>query len=310
MSSNHQLQFGSALSGAERLTGCAVIAVALVMATSGPASATVKLINATYVYTIVNGNGAAIEDLPRPMTKAVVGEPLQIPFNGGTVTGSYSLFAANSRDDVQASIQIEAAPNNLVNSGTIYLTAESQYQVAAVVKSGRKPPTSVKAVPIEITITGSVSCSNSDSSATASFSFGLLAPLSPSNAACNDSQFSDRPAFAYSTKESLPIGAPDTFDKTVTALANNFSAINGATASLSVHATVDPTIEIDPSFAYADDFELEYSPGYASGGAAPEPETWAMVGIGFLALGIVGPAMMKRTAGIPTPSQKPGPRGS
>jgi len=29
-----------------------------------------------------------------------------------------------------------------------------------------------------------------------------------------------------------------------------------------VTASVDPTIEIDPSFAYAKDFELEYSPGY------------------------------------------------
>ncbi len=49
------------------------------------------------------------------------------------------------------------------------------------------------------------------------------------------------------------------------------------------YAYLDPTIVIDPTFVYADQYRIVYSPGIF---AIPEPEVWAMLlaGIGLLGL--------------------------
>ena len=49
-------------------------------------------------------------------------------------------------------------------------------------------------------------------------------------------------------------------------------------------AIADPTIEIDPNFAYADDFTVVFSPNLPSLTAAPEPSSIVMLAIGLLAL--------------------------
>ncbi|MDR3703338.1 MAG: PEP-CTERM sorting domain-containing protein [Candidatus Sulfopaludibacter sp.] len=54
------------------------------------------------------------------------------------------------------------------------------------------------------------------------------------------------------------------------------SAFNGTWA-----ATVDPSVEIDPSFQYAADFTLEVSPGAQS---TPEPSSSLLLGAGLLAI--------------------------
>lgn len=60
--------------------------------------------------------------------------------------------------------------------------------------------------------------------------------------------------------------------------------------SSSFYAFLDPTFEIDPSWAYANDFQLEISPGYSAGGggAIPEPPIWALLAAGFLGLAGLG----------------------
>jgi hypothetical protein len=51
----------------------------------------------------------------------------------------------------------------------------------------------------------------------------------------------------------------------------------------SASAAVDPTFTIDPNFAGASQYQIVFSPGVAS--AVPEPDTWAMMLIGFAGLG-------------------------
>lgn len=282
MSYNQLLRLRGIASRTLRPASCAVIAAALA-STTGPASAKTTLIDASYSYAIETDNGFKEKESAHPVSSS--GKPTA---EDGTATGGYSVFAASTRDEVQASIQIHAPPNNVANFGNLDLAAVSEYQVAVAVRSGKKPPPSITAVPIEITITGSVSCS-SDTVAIASVNVGLVVPLTPM-AACNLLP-TDKLSFVDSETSPVSIGDPVPIEKDAIGHVYNFSAGNGETASASVHAVIDPTLEIDPSFAYADDFELEYSPGYA---AVPEPATWTMLAVGFIALGVVRRRMKKR----------------
>jgi hypothetical protein len=58
-------------------------------------------------------------------------------------------------------------------------------------------------------------------------------------------------------------------------------------------ASVDPEVEIDPSFAYASDFTLEFSAG-PSGATVPEPSGTLLLCIGLVAC--PGAAKYKRPA--------------
>lgn len=140
--------------------------------------------------------------------------------------------------------------------------------------------------------TGVATCGSGASWAEASVSLGLIAPLTPLEADCNLGQ-PDTPFFSSSTKGLLPIGEPDPITKEAQAGTYVVACLPGLSipscpsgqSSSGVFAIVDPTIEIDPSFAYAKDFELEYSPGYfPSGSAVPEPSTWLLLASGFGAL--------------------------
>jgi hypothetical protein len=57
----------------------------------------------------------------------------------------------------------------------------------------------------------------------------------------------------------------------------------------SANAISDPMIEIDPSFAFKDDFQLLFSKNLlAPTNAVPELSTWLMMALGFAGLGFVG----------------------
>jgi hypothetical protein len=63
---------------------------------------------------------------------------------------------------------------------------------------------------------------------------------------------------------------------------------NGPTGK--VTGGVDPTLSIDPSTPDASAFTLQFSPGFGGsvGSAVPESSTWAMMGLGFVGLGLLG----------------------
>jgi hypothetical protein len=49
-------------------------------------------------------------------------------------------------------------------------------------------------------------------------------------------------------------------------------------------ATADPTLIIDPSFPYKDDFELLFPPGFSATPSVPEPSSVVLIALGGLAL--------------------------
>ena len=55
-----------------------------------------------------------------------------------------------------------------------------------------------------------------------------------------------------------------------------------------VTANLDPTVTIDPNSSDANAFSLQFSPGFGPSAAVPEPSTWAMMLVGFAALGFAG----------------------
>jgi PEP-CTERM motif len=60
----------------------------------------------------------------------------------------------------------------------------------------------------------------------------------------------------------------------------------GASASVETIITVDP--------AYADEFQIQFSPGVAT----PEPSTWAMMLLGFAGLGFAFRRQSRRRASL------------
>jgi PEP-CTERM motif len=84
-------------------------------------------------------------------------------------------------------------------------------------------------------------------------------------------------------------------DQTVMIEANFVYGIGASASATAVdgtgEASVDPFIEIEPSFLAAHPgLSIEFSPGYlpSAGSATPEPSTWAMMLMGFTALAFAG----------------------
>ncbi len=61
-------------------------------------------------------------------------------------------------------------------------------------------------------------------------------------------------------------------------------------------ASIDPMMDIDPSFLFADDFQLLFSPGIGnSASPVPEPSTWAILLGGLAGLGVARLWASRRT---------------
>jgi hypothetical protein len=71
----------------------------------------------------------------------------------------------------------------------------------------------------------------------------------------------------------------------------------GTALNTLANALSDPTIEIDPSFAFKDDFRLVFSSNLlAPTSAVPELSTWLMMALGFVGLGFVGSRASRRSS--------------
>jgi hypothetical protein len=80
------------------------------------------------------------------------------------------------------------------------------------------------------------------------------------------------------------------------------SVYGGSYGNVSLAASVDPQILIDPALPNASQYTLVFSPGVGDGPIAgvPEPSVWAMMLVGFAGLGF---AAYRRSLqnGAPTP---------
>ena len=150
------------------------------------------------------------------------------------------------------------------------MLADTRYQVVVVNK--HFVPSDVKGVPVIGTTTGKTQCSgDAVAMATIYVDFNLFA-----KADCPIFNSSTDDHFNTVASGTFPIGVPVNVDVSAFGSVNLQVGVNagGSTDKGFFFASADPSFEIDPSFQYANDFELVYSPGFdaqAPSTDVPEP---------------------------------------
>jgi hypothetical protein len=207
-------------------------------------------------------------------TGSVFGTTTNVVIEGGTQTSNATAAYGLGDASVSANGSTVGGENTAVSSAEAVVV----YYLEAVQTSGT--PVSVTAVPL--IFSGSVSTSASGIQADASASFetpaGSIDACSKSNGPCGGSASKS----ATLTYNASP-GA--TYDIEVNA--GGGSGVGSGTW----FASADPEAEIDPSFAYAKDFTLEFSPAASTGSGGtnppstvPEPSNVTLLSVGLSAL--------------------------
>jgi hypothetical protein len=151
------------------------------------------------------------------------------------------------------------------------------YDVRVKAKDGKTPPSDLTGVPVIGTSKGSTQCSGANVSADAFVLVFLPDTNITWRSTCKNGAIL-LGEFNKGKTGDFPIGTP----VSVNIEASGSMVLNVEPVqvrdSASFSSYADPAFEIDPSFAYADDFELEYSPGIAAspngpgdGTSVPEP---------------------------------------
>jgi hypothetical protein len=281
-----------------RLT-CAAITTALLGLLAAPANAEpVTLTDAVYSYGYTTLHPPGVTFISRrpispEISPSVLSEFFDASRPGASIIGSYGVLATSNLDHVHAALQITAPPRPIGGDAfvSMELDASTTYQVVVNVKPDRIPPEDIKKVPIIVQATGSVVCGQGAKIASALVRIDEIPepelPSLPSSAICGPNL--PNASFRFNTTDFFPIGVPRNVGKSVGGVLS-LTARDGNSESGSFDATVDPTIEIDPSFPYADDFQLDFSPGVSEGSssdAIPEPSSLALLAAAFTALAIV-----------------------
>lgn len=211
-----------------------------------------------------------------PILKTSVDE---INYNGTSITVTASATGATNVAAPKASASIvDNGVGNTLGGSTVDVSAEVMYEVAVAPKvSGAVP---VSQVPVLMFGGGFADCSSSgffaSSTSSSSTQVGINGDFS-ANCPPTDS--------LYQIKNSASFFVGDPVLVTVMAggvVECDFGGI--FSCSTSVSAFADPTFEIDPSFQYANDFVLKYSPGLFNTRAVPEPSNLLLLGTGLLGL--------------------------
>ncbi len=201
---------------------------------------------------------------------------------GGTAFSTATASYADGSGVVSGNGSSTGGTNSPVSSG--YADVEIYFELV-----GSAP--GVTTVPIIFTSNATTSASSGtggDASATAGFGlYGYFDDVACSGYDCNSSI--DPSSFAGTNSADL---YPNVVVYDLSIYVKGSAGLGNGTWS----ATLDPMIEIDPSFADASDFTLEVSPNPAGTSPAPEPGSLLLLGTGMIVLaGMVRRRVSKQT---------------
>ena len=161
----------------------------------------------------------------------------------------------------------------------MYIAADTLYQVMVVNAPGKIAPSDVKGVPVIGTTKGSTQCTGQVVEATAAVFVG---GATFARADCPLTTYPD--SFDKSATGTFPVGVPESIDiEAYGGFTLQVGGFDGSTDKGFFYASADPSFEIDPSFPYADDFALVYSPGFDASGpstSVPEPGSLLLLAVG------------------------------
>jgi hypothetical protein len=210
-------------------------------------------------------------------------------FTPGTVTGAVSSFGGSEASSATAGYSGgigSASGSGTSTGGPGTPNSGGQAEVNFFFEVGGAAP-GVTTVPLIFIGTGSTSASGTRAEANAWFETpgGNLIACSASGALagiCGSSPASYSSSIFYSASPNTVYGI-------------EVVAFGGSVAGTgSWSDSVDPEVEIDPSFAEAGAFTLNFSPNFTSS-SVPEPPTSLILGIGML-VSLLGAGICKRLA--------------
>lgn len=151
------------------------------------------------------------------------------------------------------------------------ILAETYYQVMVVNAPGKLAPSDVKGVPIIGVTKGSTQCGGTVATAEAGVRVDLTLVAA---AQCPLGQYPSE--YNLQVPGTFTVGVPESIE--VFAQASLYFNSNNGGRSGFANASADPSFEIDPTFPYAKDFQLVYSPGFDTPTPGiPEPATFLML---------------------------------
>jgi hypothetical protein len=241
-----------------------------------------------------------IQDVaPAPLTSFLRSGSVDVSITGSTYGLKAIRFSGTNRTLANVHADITLVGEGMFSNGSLNmeLQARTDYQVVVTPKPGLAPPSSLVGIPIIGTATVSATCSGNNVSSVGEVIVFNVAPTPLLwNAPCNGTGSSSK---TVPQRGTFPIGVPVDVEDIA---AGNMTLFATSPAQPQDHASfsasADPEFEIDPSFEFANDFELQYSPGFETSGdgtggtQVPEPASLLL-----LAAAVPLARILKRRAG-------------
>ena len=194
---------------------------------------------------------------------------------GQALAETFTPLFVQAQGDVD--VQETAPPTSLAVGSTILY----YFQVE------QTAPAPVDLVPLLIQSNVEADASSASTGAANAFADFLIPDLNishPEVAICNGATCTSSSSMSFTDSPSATAGQNIQVQILATGDAGAIGMPNCCGGHATFQAIADPTIQIDPSFAYADDFTLAFSPNLTPSAAAPEPSSIALLATGLLAL--------------------------
>jgi hypothetical protein len=219
---------------------------------------------------------------------------------GSSITGTVTLSAGN---DPRLEVRLTGNSPQYTTEG-ISVLVDLTYQ-GVVEPLDPNNPVNVQSVPLVMQFMGSVTCSNTDSaghldSSYAVFSVSDSLGLGDTKACLNG--VGSGGSVDYTGYASLTPGVP--FNEAILVHATIGRGSDGdptQSAKESADAFLDPVIQIDPTWQYANDFVVVFSPSLS----ADVPEPNFMLPLGTVLLAIASRISIRRIACVETRNKQP-----